>query len=69
MARNGFKIFDSDTHVGPYMEVIDRYLSDAERRQVAHIARLGADVSARDLPDARRVELDELIGRDGARNG
>ena len=32
MARNGYKIFDSDTHVGPYMEVIDRYLSDGERK-------------------------------------
>jgi predicted TIM-barrel fold metal-dependent hydrolase len=32
MARNGFKIFDSDTHVGPYMEVIEKYITDAERK-------------------------------------
>src|SRR6478609_7962603 len=25
--RDGFKIFDSDTHVGPYMDVLERYLS------------------------------------------
>lgn len=31
MARDGFKIFDSDTHVGPYGEILDRYLSDAEK--------------------------------------
>ncbi len=35
MARNGFKIFDSDTHVGPYMEVLSPYLSDAERATLA----------------------------------
>ena len=29
MARNGFKIFDSDTHVGPYMEVLEKYITDA----------------------------------------
>ncbi|MEQ8195784.1 MAG: amidohydrolase family protein, partial [Rhodospirillales bacterium] len=26
MARNGFKIFDSDTHVGPFVDILDRYL-------------------------------------------
>ena len=31
MARNGFKIFDSDTHVGPYMEVLTPYLTDVEK--------------------------------------
>lgn len=50
------------TAVLPYL-----YLSDTERRQVARIADMGADVSARDLPDARRVELDELLGHDGDR--
>jgi predicted TIM-barrel fold metal-dependent hydrolase len=27
MAKNGYRIFDSDTHVGPYMEVLEKYLS------------------------------------------
>ena len=27
MARDGFKIFDSDTHVGPSMNVLDPYLA------------------------------------------
>jgi len=25
MAKNGFKIFDSDTHVGPFVDVLDPY--------------------------------------------
>src|SRR6266850_2476049 len=35
MARNGFRIFDSDTHVGPYMDVLERYLSGAEKEKLA----------------------------------
>jgi uncharacterized protein len=35
MARNGYRIFDSDTHVGPYMEVLENYLTDAEKRRLA----------------------------------
>jgi len=35
MARNGFRIFDSDTHVGPYMDVLERYLSGAERERLS----------------------------------
>ncbi len=34
MARNGYKIFDSDTHVGPYMEVLSAYLTDAEKKRL-----------------------------------
>ncbi|HEX2828280.1 MAG TPA: amidohydrolase family protein [Burkholderiales bacterium] len=34
MARNGYRIFDSDTHVGPYMEVLDKYLTDSERTRL-----------------------------------
>src|ERR1700724_1250283 len=30
MARDGFKIFDSDTHVGPDACILARYLSGAE---------------------------------------
>ncbi len=30
MARNGYKIFDSDTHVGPVMDVLEKYLTSAE---------------------------------------
>ena len=35
MAKNGYKIFDSDTHVGPFMEVLDKYLTDSERKRLA----------------------------------
>lgn len=34
MARDGFKIFDSDTHVGPYAEILDRYLAAAEKARL-----------------------------------
>ena len=32
MAKNGYKIFDSDTHVGPVMEVLDKYIGEAEKK-------------------------------------
>jgi uncharacterized protein len=35
MARDGYKIFDSDTHVGPYAEILDRYLSIPEKARLA----------------------------------
>ena len=31
MARDGYLIFDSDTHVGPNMDVLDPYLSSKEK--------------------------------------
>ena len=33
--RNGFKIFDSDTHVGPQMDVLESYLSPSEKAELA----------------------------------
>ena len=35
MARNGYRIFDSDTHIGPYMDVLERYLSGSEKEKLA----------------------------------
>ena len=34
MARNGFKVFDSDTHVGPAAEVMETYMSAADRAKL-----------------------------------
>lgn len=34
MAKNGYKIFDSDTHVGPFMDVLDKYLTESERTKL-----------------------------------
>ena len=34
MAKNGYRIFDSDTHVGPVMEALNPYLGDAERARL-----------------------------------
>jgi hypothetical protein len=31
MARNGYRIFDSDTHVGPDARILAGYLSEAEK--------------------------------------
>lgn len=35
MARAGFRIFDSDTHVGPYMDVLAKYLAEEEKAKLA----------------------------------
>jgi predicted TIM-barrel fold metal-dependent hydrolase len=35
MAKGGYKIFDSDTHVGPYMEALEKYLADSEKTRLA----------------------------------
>lgn len=34
MARDGYKIFDADTHVGPAGEILNRYLSAAEQAKL-----------------------------------
>lgn len=34
MAKNGYRIFDSDTHVGPVMNVLDPFMTDAERKKL-----------------------------------
>jgi predicted TIM-barrel fold metal-dependent hydrolase len=35
VAKDGWKIFDSDTHVGPHMENLEKYLSAAEKARLA----------------------------------
>ncbi len=35
MAKDGYKIFDSDTHVGPYMDVLEKYMTVAERDKLS----------------------------------
>lgn len=35
MARNGYRIFDSDTHVGPLMNVLANYVTDAEKKRLS----------------------------------
>jgi predicted TIM-barrel fold metal-dependent hydrolase len=34
MAKDGYKIFDSDTHVGPYMEVLSKYITESEKSRL-----------------------------------
>ncbi|MCH8108108.1 MAG: amidohydrolase [Chloroflexi bacterium] len=38
MAKNGYKIFDSDTHVGPQADILERYLSAADRERLQGFA-------------------------------
>jgi len=35
MARDGYRIFDSDTHVGPDAAILSQYLSAAEKQRLA----------------------------------
>jgi predicted TIM-barrel fold metal-dependent hydrolase len=34
MAKNGFRIFDSDTHVGPLINVLDQFMTNAEKKKL-----------------------------------
>src|ERR1700682_5570706 len=34
MAKEGYRIFDSDTHVGPYLDVLEKYLTEAEKSKL-----------------------------------
>ncbi|MBM3342681.1 MAG: amidohydrolase [Betaproteobacteria bacterium] len=34
MAKNGYKIFDSDTHVGPLINVLDPFMTDTEKKKL-----------------------------------
>jgi len=34
MAKDGYKIFDSDTHVGPLINVLDPFMTDAEKKKL-----------------------------------
>ena len=53
MAKNGYKIFDSDTHVGPFMDVLDKYLTETEQHEAR---RLGG---VQDAQQARPPDLHE----------
>ena len=35
MARDGYRIFDSDTHVGPDARILAGYLSEAEKDRLS----------------------------------
>ena len=42
MARGGYKFFDTDAHVGPYADVLEPYMSAADKeREAALIKQLG----------------------------
>jgi len=38
MAKNGYRIFDADTHVGPNMDVLEPYLSAAEKEALESLS-------------------------------
>ena len=35
MSRNGYKIFDADTHVRPDAELLERYMASSARAKLA----------------------------------
>ena len=35
MARDGYKFFDTDAHVGPYVDVLDPYLTVDDKTRLA----------------------------------
>jgi hypothetical protein len=37
MARNGFKIFDADTHVRPDADLLEPYLPTAQRLKLSRL--------------------------------
>ncbi len=39
MAKNGFRIFDTDTHVGPDANILERYMSAAEKKLLEPLER------------------------------
>ena len=47
VARDGIRIFDADTHVGPSMDVLERYLSAAERAALEPLKRQAGDPAQR----------------------
>jgi hypothetical protein len=38
VAKDGFRIFDTDTHVGPSMDVLENYMDAGERDRLAPFA-------------------------------
>src|SRR5262249_44029114 len=58
MAKNGFKIFDADTHVGPDATTLERYLSAAEKARLDLLA-------AYRLIDKRSGHVEYTLGRRG----
>ncbi len=35
MARDGYKIFDSDTHIGPFVDIIAPYLDESVKAKLS----------------------------------
>src|SRR3954452_23321873 len=56
MAKNGFKIFDCDTHVGPDANVLARYTTQAEKTRLAVMDQYK-------LADPRSGHVEYTLGR------
>ena len=53
MARGGYKFFDTDAHVGPYVDVLEPYLTEDDKSRLA----AWEQPSPAEVPDrARRFE-------------
>ena len=40
MARNGYKIFDADTHVRPDADLLEPYMSASDARQIGPLRKI-----------------------------
>ena len=47
MARDGYRIFDSDTHVGPDARILAGYLSEADKGEAAQLGSIQVAGSVR----------------------
>lgn len=68
-ALNGAEINLGGIHHAPERREVLPYLflSDTEESALRELAATGAEISARDLPAARRVPLSQLLQEDGTR--
>ena len=48
MARAGYKFFDTDAHVGPYVDVLDPYLSADDKKRLEAVMQMQEE-TMRDL--------------------
>ena len=47
MARGGYRFFDTDAHVGPYMDVLEPYLTADDKTRLAGWEQVQGDQQGR----------------------
>ena len=62
MARDGYRIFDSDTHVGPDAAILERYLSAADKDRLAGWAEYKSRPTATAMSPTRKASAATAAG-------